>query len=97
MNVKCCLCGKIKDRLNCVVLTTTEDEMAAIRQVGQEPSAEYIYCRPCYRLATDRERAARFMQGIVQMKLRARGNPKAEAMGNKMYEMLIDKSKKVVS
>lgn len=85
--MKCCICGA--DRSNCHVIQVTEAEQAAIKQMGQEPQAEYAYCRPCHRLMSNKESAARLIQGIVQTRLQMRGHPRAEEIAKKYYEFFI--------
>jgi hypothetical protein len=85
--MKCCICGH--DRSHCHVVKTTEAEREAIQRMGQEPQEEYAYCRPCYRLLSDKEHTAQFMQGIVQTRLQMSGPPRAAEIAKKYYEFFI--------
>jgi hypothetical protein len=97
VKAKCGICGAERERDKCVVLVTTPTEAAAIRKMGREPEKEYVYCNPCYRVVTDREQGARLMQGLIQTRLRTSGSPKAEALSKRMYEMMINRSRKALS
>lgn len=93
----CCVCGANRDLKKCVVLKTTDAERDAIRKMGQEPKDEYVYCRPCHRLITDKERGAKLLQGLVQTRLRMAGNPRADEIGKRYYDFLLQKAKGPVS
>jgi hypothetical protein len=78
-----------------VIYQTTPAEKEAIQKVGQTPADEYVYCRPCANLLRDKEKGAALMRGLVAARLRVAGDPRADAIAQKMYDFLIRKGRLV--
>ena len=91
--MKCVNCGRERPETDCTTMTLTEDERAAILQMTGEAPTVVIFCKPCYRVVTDREMGARLISGQVEVRLWMAGNPKATQIAESFYKLLIDKSK----
>ena len=94
MEGKCCICSQTRE---CVVLTLTDEERAAASKVGTNLGETLAYCKACYKIATDPFVGAQLIKGLLEMRLRASGNPRAEEAGKKLHEFLIRKAKRPVS
>lgn len=97
MKVHCCVCGAERERAACDIVTPTEAEKADIRKAGQEPEAEYIYCKPCSKLLKDKEKGAALIRGLIATRLRMKGDPRAEYIAQRVYDFLLAKAKAPVS
>lgn len=89
---KCCICGHVRDRDEMWILHPTPEEKAAIARFGQVPVDEYLYCRPCWGILSDKEKGAQLLRGMVQMHMRTSG-VSAEKAAKKMYQFLISKAR----
>ena len=89
MKAVCAVCGRDRD---CPTTIHVTAEMRAAYPSITLPQA-YHYCRPCWRLLSDREKGARLLSGLMQTQLSGQGNLDAQKMSAKFYEFLIEKSK----
>ncbi len=92
--MKCCVCNFERDDAACITITLTEDEKAAIREMGQTPENAYVYCRPCFRILSNPEQGAQLIRGVFQQELQAEGMRNAEALASRYYNFLISKVRK---
>lgn len=92
--LKCIICARQKARADCEVLKLSTEEQLAIRASGERPPAEIAYCRPCYRLISNPEKALDLLKGMYLMRLKAAGVPNAEAMAEEFKTRLSAKAKK---
>lgn len=91
---KCCICHRPQlDMKRCEVLTLTPEERQALTASGQPDTDKLVYCKPCYRIATDRKRGAAFMKGLAETALRRAGVADAEARAQKFHDQLLAKAK----
>ena len=77
-----------------MVKVSEEDRAIISSAMGEPAPSEYFYCKPCYRVITDREMGARLIAGQVEIRLRMGGHPKAQQIGEAVYKFLIEKSAK---
>jgi len=89
--MKCCVCSADRE---CVVLTLTDDEKAAIRAMGQTPQETLAYCRPCFRLLSNPEQGAQLIRGTFQVGLQNAGIANAEKLARRYYDFLLSKAKR---
>jgi hypothetical protein len=75
------------------ILHTTPEEKAEIARLGQVPKDEYLYCRPCWGIVTDKEKGAQLIRGMFQVQFRSVG-PQAEKMAERLYQHLLSKGTK---
>jgi hypothetical protein len=81
-----------------VVIDLTEAEkFYVMSMMNQSPPSQYIYCKPCWKLLSNRQQGAQFIAGSVQALVRSAGHPKSAQAGKKMLNFLIAKSGKPVS
>lgn len=90
--LKCCVCDRPREREHMWIIQTTPDERAAIKKMGAVAADEYPYCRPCWRVVSDREKGAQLLKGMMQMKMRVQGAPGADDIGAKLYKFLLERS-----
>lgn len=96
--MKCGICSREWNDAQCKVIPLTEAEREHIRKtLGKEPPDRYVYCAPCWRLLSNREQGAQFIAGMIRAGLRDRADPRAEKIGRRMYQYLIERSGKTVS
>jgi hypothetical protein len=91
--MKCVNCGRDRPEADCSTLVLTEDERNVIRSLTGDAPVQLVFCKPCYRVITDREMGARLISGQLEARLRIAGNPKAQQIAETLYKFLIDKSK----
>lgn len=91
--MKCSNCGRERSESAGSVLKLSEDEQAHIAKLTGAPSPiELFYCKPCYRIVTDREMGARLISGQIEVRLRLAGHPRAQQIAESFYRLLIEKS-----
>ena len=90
--MKCCICNRERSETDCVVLTLTDEEKKFSSDMGQGAPDTLVYCKPCYKVLTDREQGARLMQGTFRMN--AGDLPGAAQYAQRLYDRLIQKSGK---
>jgi hypothetical protein len=84
------MCRRERDKATCRVFATTAEERETLRAMGEvDPPEEYVYCRPCFRMLEDPERAANLMKGVVEVQLRSIGVPNAGAVAEKFKQRLL--------
>lgn len=94
----CGVCKREWPTESCKVIHLTDTERLSVkRATGQEAPTEYIYCKPCWKLLSDRRQGAQYIAGTMQASLKSHGHPKAEEVGKKMLDFLLSKSGKPVS
>lgn len=86
MKNECCVCHRKAE--NCEVLILTPEEKKAI---GKEAPEQLFYCKPCYRILTNRELGAQFLRGLAETGLRRAGVMGAEARATKFHQDLLSK------
>lgn len=87
--VECAVCNRSKKRSECEVIRLTEAEKKSVRSTGATPLDEYFYCRPCWRIVTDRFKGADLQKGIVQVSLQQIGVTNAEAIATRYRDNLL--------
>jgi len=87
--VDCAICHRPRAVERCEVLELTADEKKAMRQMGQTPEDKLYYCRPCWRVVTNREQGAALMKGMAQVQLQRAGVTNAETVATKFHERLL--------
>ena len=96
--MKCGICGRTWPEDKCKVITLSAEERAYVLSTTHEEAPEqYIYCKPCWKVATDRTQGLQLMSGIIQATMRNAGNPNAEKAAQKFHDFLISKAGKPVS
>jgi len=95
MKNECCVCRRLQpDLKRCEVLTLTPEEKKAVADSGTNPVPDkLIYCHPCWKIVNDKQRGARFLQGLWETGLRRAGVADAEARAKKFHDALIAKGK----
>jgi hypothetical protein len=95
MKKTCCICGVEVGPATSKVIVLTATERATILKLGQDPPTEYVYCRPCMSILSNRERGAQLQKGVFQARLRASGvaAEEAERRAQKLYEFLVAQAK----
>ncbi len=91
MKEPCCVCGKATGT-SAHRIRLTEVEKTTIRNLGQQPPDEFVYCRPCMAIISNRESGAQLMKGVLQAKLRAAGVVDAERRAQMYYDFCIKNS-----
>jgi hypothetical protein len=86
MKDECCTCHRRVE--NCEVLILTPEEKKAIGKAAPE---KLFYCKPCYRILTNRELGAQFLRGLAETGLRRAGVVGAEARATKFHQDLLSK------
>lgn len=89
----CGLCGTGRPRGSCHVIAITPEERQQIRQMGQQPMNEYIYCKPCWRILSDPATGPSVIKGLVQARLRQLGVEDAETIAERYYNRLVGRLK----
>jgi len=96
--MKCGVCSRTWADEFCHVLDLTESERTYIRAATGEPAPkQYVYCKPCWKLLSNRQQGAQFIAGSFQAGFRAAGHPKSVQAGKKWLNFLVSKSGKPVS
>jgi hypothetical protein len=90
----CIICGRDAGQ-GSESFTLTEEEVAALKAVGEKPHEAYVYCKACLRVMKDPEAGPQFLKGFWLSKLRAAGVPNADRLAQKLYEFLRSKTKKL--
>lgn len=88
----CGICGRERQRNQCVIIKPTDAEKAAMKEAGLEAAQEYVYCRPCHRTVTDPVTGPDFMKGLVQTRLQQMGVARAEEIAETYRRSLLAKS-----
>jgi hypothetical protein len=88
-----CMCGQTFYDHECVKVKLTDPERDSLRQRGVDPPpSELYYCKPCWSLLNNPERASQLMKGMAQQYLQHMGIPyheaeqKAEAYRQKLLQ-----------
>lgn len=88
--VQCCVCKRQKGRDECEILVLTDKEKEALAQAGDtETGDELAYCKPCWRVVSDRQKGADLQKGLVQVSLQQLGVPTAEAIAESYRQKLL--------
>lgn len=88
--MNCGICGKEVAKERSVVLTLTAAEKAGLGL--ENPPNQCIYCRPCYRILSDKTLGLNVIRGLITLRLRQIGVVDADAAAERFTERL---SKKV--
>ena len=88
--LSCGLCGKSRPRGACHIEVLTEQEMEYLRQTGQKPLKEYVYCRPCWKTLSNRISGPSVIKGLFQIRLRQLGLPNAEKAASRFHDWLVE-------
>ena len=94
MKLACCICNRQKEESEGKTFVLTDAEKASLVKIRQSPLDKYFYCRPCFRMISDPEKAAQLIKGVVQVSLTAQGNPKAEAIATRYYQFYLRNGKR---
>ena len=89
-SVQCAVCQRPKVRNSCEIIRLTREEKESIRKLGGTPPDEYFYCKPCWRIITDRQKGADLQKGIIQVGLQRIGVSNAEEVADKYRKKLLD-------
>lgn len=91
--MRCINCGRERGADEGHTLVLSEEDRAIISRATQEQAPpSYFYCKPCYRVVTDREMGARLIASQVEIRLRLAGHPRPSHVGEAVYRFLIEKS-----
>jgi len=91
----CCVCSRILGEQEGQLLTLTEAEKEYIRMAtGEEAPESYIYCKPCYRILSDRNAGAQLLVGTLKNTLKAWGSYGAEKAAKEYQRFLLGKAAK---
>lgn len=91
---KCCVCSRPREDAEMKQIVLTASEREYVKAKTGEDATDYWYCIPCFRVLSDREQGAQLIKGSLQVSLTARGHPRAGEISQKVYEDLLEKSKK---
>lgn len=91
--LQCVVCGRMRPRGQCEVLKPNLHERDAIREMGQEPRPEYVYCRPCWRNITDPATGPAFMKSLFEVLLSRGGVQNSEKLATKFHAWLVKRAK----
>lgn len=91
--IQCVVCGRMRPRGQCEVIKPTLKERDAIRETGQEPAPEYVYCRPCWRNITDPVTGPAFMKSLFEVLLTRAGVQGSEKMAIAFHAWLAKRAK----
>ncbi len=86
------MCGTFRSPDECHVLTLTDEEKQQIRDRGQKPSDQVVYCRPCHRLMSNPATAQDLMAGMLLIRLKSAGVTNAAAMAQGFKKKLAEKT-----
>ena len=89
--LRCSMCGRPKPSETCTILRLTPKEMDAVSIIG-EPPDQFVFCKACWKIQRNKERAAQLLKGLMQARMRARGS--RSNLPDKLYRHLIDASAK---
>ena len=92
MKIKCAICNRERDRKSCRIFVPTPQEKNTLKKMGENPQAEYGYCRPCVRLMQDPRTAADVMKGVMQMYARAFGAVNPDEVAERFKNRLLSKT-----
>lgn len=92
--VECAVCHRPRAVSRCEVIELTDDEKASLRKMGHTVEDTLYYCRPCWRVVTDRQQGAALMKGLAQTQLQRAGVANAEDVATKFHERVLELSKK---
>jgi len=74
------MCGQEFDRDQCIAVKLDVAERDTLRKMGIDPvPTTLFYCKPCWNLLKNPERAAQLMKGMAQQHLQQSGLAHAEA------------------
>lgn len=93
MKVLCSICSRERKATVCKVFTTTPEEKATLKKMGQTPQEHYYYCRPCFRILENPATAVELMKGVVQAQAQALGAGNAEQAAEKFKARLLARMK----
>jgi hypothetical protein len=75
-----CMCGHTFYAHECIKVNLTDPERESLRSMGVDsPPSELYYCKPCWSLLNNPERASQLMKGMAQQYLQQMGVPPQEA------------------
>ena len=94
MKVACAVCSRSFDEDDCKCILLTAEEKRVAVAMGYEGPNELHYCKPCWKILTDREQGAQLIRGIAETGLRRMGLSQAEQMASKLHAGLMEKTKK---
>ncbi len=88
--VECCICQRLLGEGEGVTIRLTAEEKAYVNgMTSKESPAEFVYCRPCHRVLTDREAGAQLLKGAMARELHSFGVAGAEQVAERYYNFLI--------
>lgn len=94
MKSECCVCHREAHAGS--TLTLSPEEKKAIEKTdGKKAPDTLFYCKPCYRILSDKERGAQFLRGMMETGLRQAGVVGAETKASKFHRDLLSKVAKV--
>lgn len=91
----CGVCGRenlLESERKILKLTQEEQDFAYINTGGQNPSKDFVYCKPCYRLLQNPLAGAELMRGTLLANLRASGVPDPERVADAYYKWLLTRA-----
>lgn len=92
--LQCGVCGANRPRKSCHIIVLTEAERQKLIALKQPVRDEYVYCRPCWRVLSDRVSAPALIKGLTLAHLRNLGVSNAEGLAQRFYVRLVDALKK---
>lgn len=91
--LQCGICGASRPRGSCHIIVLTDAEKAQMLASGKQPEDEYIYCKPCWRVLSDRATGPSLYKGLIQARLRQLGVDNAEKIAQHHHDALVAKIK----
>ena len=91
----CCVCDRSLGEKEGQLLTLTEAEKEYIKTATREEApSDLIYCKPCYRILSDRNAGAQLLVGTLKNTLRAWGSHGADKAAKEYETFLLGKAAK---
>jgi hypothetical protein len=89
--MKCCMCQREREAFKTVKLTDVEKAFVQRHTTGVPPD-EYVYCKACWQVATNRIQGPQLMKGLLQIQYQRAGVRNAEALATRVQDFFVKKA-----
>lgn len=87
--ITCCVCEREWPDTDAHRVRFTEEELTYLSKQGWDGSTFLDYCKPCWRILSDKAIGAQLVKGAFQQQLRAQGLAHAEQYGQALLNRLM--------
>lgn len=90
---RCGICSTSLPRSALHVVVLTDEEKDVLRQSGQSPPDECLYCKACWKTLSNPVSGPMLMKGFFQLRLRELGVSSAEKLADEYHASLVRRIK----